>query len=580
MGVAIPLAVTGLVGLEWVWTANRGQLDISMRKQAELAAAAFDHWIEAERQPLIALAASESARPNSQPLTSEELHSVMRAHPNWLALEARDASDRVVISHPSDRAPLLPDLAASLHAELTRGEPSAIEFNWALGGSRPVLVVAVLRKDGGTLSALVDATSARDVIQDIDLPPGGVIVLFDRKRRIVQRIPDGDAFVGADRSESPAFEPLTRERSVVHETTSATDGMRRVYGLARVGTTGFVVSVGVPSAVLYEPARAQFYRYLLFSLIALASAIVASLLIARRIAVPVRHLRGAALHLAAGDLAARAPDLGTGEMGELSRVFNTMAGALEQRAAALAELDRLKSDFVSGVSHELRTPLTTIKTLTQVLQRGGETPEERRRYLEAIASECDRQIDFVLDLLDVSRIEAGAFTLTSECVDLAEVVDACVSTERFAAEAAGCEIATDLPAELPYVRAERAALRRVLRCLVENAVKYTPPGGRVTVSAREADGAVVVAVTDTGRGIAARDLPHIFERFYRSTDGADAEPHGVGLGLYLAHTIVEHLGGRLSVESEVGRGSTFSVSLPRWASDTAIRNPAEESLNA
>jgi signal transduction histidine kinase len=576
MGVAVPFMVTGFVGLYLVWTASRDKLDSSVREQAELVAVAFDHWIEAEQQPLVALAASEAGRPASQPLTEQELRSVILAHPNWLALEARDAADRVVISHPPEPTPLLPVLADSLHDQLASGDSSAAQFDWMLGGDRPVLVMAAVRKNGGAISALVDATSATEAMRGVDLPSGSVIVLFDRARRVVLRMPHGEASVGVDRSDSPMFKEVAEAKSAVVEMTSQTDGVQRVSGIARVGSTGFVVGVGVPSAVLYEPARVQFTSYLLFSLVALTSAVVASLLIARRIAVPVEYLRGAAQHLAAGDLTARAPDLGPGEMGELSRVFNHMAEALQQREATRAEVDRLKSEFVSSVSHELRTPLTTVKTLTQVLQRGGETAEERRRYLEAIASECDRQIDFVLDLLDLSRIEAGAFTIAPECVDAVEVVAGCVATERFAAEAAGHELVADVPSELPYVRAERRALRRVLRCLVENAITYTPHGGRITVSGREADGAVVLAVTDTGRGIAAGDLDRLFERYYRASESAGAEPSGVGLGLYLARTTVEHLGGTISVESEVGRGSTFSVWLPRWAPDGAFADGERE----
>jgi two-component system sensor histidine kinase BaeS len=580
LGVAVPLVVTGLVGLHWVWVASRERLDASVRKQAELAAAAFDGWIDAERQPLVGLAASEAGRPDSQPLTEAELRSVVRAHPHWLGVEEIDAGNRVVVSWPASAVPLSPEVVASLREDLARGEASAIDFNWSLAGNKPVLVIATPLDGGRWLAARVDATSTREVIDGVEGPPDSVITFIDPKHRIVQRSLRGEAFVGKDIGDSPSLAELESANSVVNEHVSRNDGVRRVYGTARVGTTGCFVGVGVPSAELYEPARAQFYRYLFFSTVALACAVVASMLIARKIVGPVRHLRDAAHGLGAGDLSVRAPDLGTGEMGELSSVFNRMAESLEEREAKLAELDRLKSEFVSCVSHEMRTPLTTIKTLTEVLRRGGETPEERARYLGAIATECDRQIDFVLDLLDLSRIEAGAFTVGRECVDVAEVVGACVESERYAAEAAGHEIGVDLPADLPYARAERAALRRVLRCLVENAVKYTPRGGRIRISAHEADGAVVVAVSDTGRGIAAADLPRVFERFYQGADGREVDSRGVGLGLYLARTIVEHLGGRITVESETGRGSTFSVSLPRWVPEPEGRESVQERAHA
>src|SRR4051812_17340892 len=127
MGVAIPLAVTGLIGLEWVWTASRERLDASVRKQAELAAAAFNGWIDAERQPLVGLAASESGRPDSQPLTEAELRSVVRAHPHWLGVEELDADNRVVVAWPPASAPLPPDVVASLREDLAHGERGPIE---------------------------------------------------------------------------------------------------------------------------------------------------------------------------------------------------------------------------------------------------------------------------------------------------------------------------------------------------------------------------------------------------------------------------------------------------------------------
>ncbi len=580
MGVAVPLAIFGLLGLDWLWNASREKLDTAIRKQAELTAAAFDGWIDAERQPLIALAASGSGRPRTQSFTDEELHAVLRAHPSWLAVQAIDEGGRVVAAWPIDANPLPPETESALRADLAAGSPSAMKFDWGIRPGKPTLVVAAPLADGGWLNARVDATFASQALKGIELPSGSVILLFDPAHKIVQRSPGGEAFVGVDRSDSPSFARLAESRSIVAERESRSDGVVRVYGMARVGTTGCAAGVGVPSSELYESSLGQFKLYLLFSIVALASAIVASLLIARTIAIPVRHLGDVAKRLGTGDFTVRAGDLGGGEIAELGRVFNSMARSLGDRDAKLAELDRLKSEFVSSVSHELRTPLTTIKTLTQVLQRGGETADERDRYLDAIEAECDRQIDFVLDLLDLSRIEAGAFTLDLECVDVTEVVEASVVTEGFSAEASGHELVADLPADLPYVRADRVALRRVLRCLIENAVRYTPRGGRITISAREAEASVVLTVTDTGRGIAADDLPRLFERFFRSADGVIADPRGVGLGLHLAHTIVEHLGGTLSVESEVGRGSAFSVRLQRWAASAAPCEIIEEKVDA
>ncbi|MGB8510304.1 MAG: HAMP domain-containing sensor histidine kinase, partial [Pyrinomonadaceae bacterium] len=261
-----------------------------------------------------------------------------------------------------------------------------------------------------------------------------------------------------------------------------------------------------------------------------------------------------------------------------------------EREERLTELDRLKSEFVSSVSHELRTPLTTIKTLTRVLQRGGQTEVERQEYLATIAAECDRQIDLVLNLLDLTRIEAGAYKVSLSEVYPAQLVTNCVAVEQHAAEARGHHLAADLPAELPPVLTDEGALRRVLCSLIENAIKYTPDGGQITVSARaDGEGEVALTVTDNGCGVAQEDLPHVFEKFFRgrpaaaaatsdeSSDGAGefVEAPGIGLGLYLARNIVEQLGGRITVESVAAGGTKLLVYIPVWHSSAQAEEPAK-----
>lgn len=264
------------------------------------------------------------------------------------------------------------------------------------------------------------------------------------------------------------------------------------------------------------------------------------------------------------------------ELGELEESFNRMAERLEKKAERFMEIDRMKSDFVSSVSHELRTPLTTIKALTRLLMR-GELPEEKRReYLETISVECDRQIDLVLNLLDLSRIEGGVFRITPERVEPLEILESCVKSEQTAAEKRRHTLRIEPFEPVPPVCADPKALRRVVSNLVENAIKYTPDGGLITLSAgRGEDGFVRISVTDNGRGIPPEDLPVLFNKFHRGrpvradskTDEdflEDADVSGVGLGLYLAKNVIEQMGGRITVETEVGRGSTFDLHLPVW----------------
>jgi signal transduction histidine kinase len=287
-------------------------------------------------------------------------------------------------------------------------------------------------------------------------------------------------------------------------------------------------------------------------LIALFLAVVAALVIERSIVLPIRRLRATAQRLGGGDLTARVPRLGGGEIGDLGTVFNAMATQIAEREERLTELDRLKSEFVSNVSHELKTPLTTIKLLAHLLRRGDVTEEEKLDHSETIAVECDRQIDFVGNLLDLSRIESGAYRLRTTRLDIRELIDSCVEVERHRAESLNLTLTSKLPKELSAVSGDHEALRRVIRGLIDNAIKYTPEGGQITVSAQESTETIAISISDTGKGIAETDLPHVFEKFYRAgLETDDASSPGVGLGLYLAQHIVGQLNGEISVASAV-----------------------------
>jgi signal transduction histidine kinase len=270
----------------------------------------------------------------------------------------------------------------------------------------------------------------------------------------------------------------------------------------------------------------------------------------------------------------------------LAALVISSLSAARERALALSEQARreaeaansVKDEFLAAVSHELRTPLTTIKTLTRILLRKNPTEEERREYLEDIAAECERQIDLVHNLLDLSRVKAGGVEIRPARVEVPAALRDCEKTLRTAAAVRGQELAVDLTPGLPPVRADRGALRRALCAVVENAVKYTPEGGRVTLRARrEGGGHVSVDVEDTGPGVREEDVPHIFERFYRGRTGAqnggggadEQDVPGIGLGLYLARVLVEGMGGRIGVKSRAGHGSTFTLRLPVWRDGAA-----------
>jgi two-component system phosphate regulon sensor histidine kinase PhoR len=231
----------------------------------------------------------------------------------------------------------------------------------------------------------------------------------------------------------------------------------------------------------------------------------------------------------------------------------------------LRRLEQVRTEFVANVSHELRTPLTAIQGYLETLLGGAlEEPEHARRFLEIAVRHTERLSRLLSDLTDLSNIELGRVRLQRQALRVAEVVDSVLAILRARAEASGVALQSAVPADTPPVLADHDRLAQVLMNLVDNAVKYTPAGGVVTVGAgARGDGRIEIVVEDTGIGIPPADLPRVTERFYRVDRARSRERRGTGLGLAIVkHLVIAH-DGTLTIESEPGRGTTVRVALPQ-----------------
>lgn len=229
----------------------------------------------------------------------------------------------------------------------------------------------------------------------------------------------------------------------------------------------------------------------------------------------------------------------------------------------LRRLESLRRDFIANVSHELKTPLSTIKACAETLRDGAlGDPDASRRFLGQIEEQSDRLHRLILDMLSLARIESGQQAFEIGPVDVAEVAGACVDGYRRAAEAKRIRLLIE--PELPpcRVRADREGLREILDNLVDNAVKYTPDGGTITLRWRIDGGQAQIDVQDTGIGIGEKDLGRVFERFYRVDRARSRQLGGTGLGLSIVKHLAQSFGGKVGVRSDRGNGSTFSVDLP------------------
>jgi two-component system OmpR family sensor kinase len=290
-------------------------------------------------------------------------------------------------------------------------------------------------------------------------------------------------------------------------------------------------------------------------------ATVVGLLVSRRVSAPLRGLAQVAGQMSSGDLSARAPVRGKDEIGQLAAQFNHMAERLEVSFADLAaERDALRR-FIADASHELRTPITALKNFNDLLQgAAADDAAARAEFLAESQVQLDRLEWITRNLLDLSRLDAGLAALDVAGHDAGELIEAVAGAFKAIARAKGIALSIRPPESPLELHCDRARIELALSNLLDNAFKFTPPGGEVEIGAQRDAPGVRLWVRDTGPGIDPADQPHIFERFYRGRNNCTA---GSGLGLAIVQSVVRAHGGQVAVESEPGAGSLFAIALPQ-----------------
>jgi signal transduction histidine kinase len=300
---------------------------------------------------------------------------------------------------------------------------------------------------------------------------------------------------------------------------------------------------------------------------ALLMAIIVATVMARRFTMPIRRLTDAARAVAGGDLARRVPAdrarTGAVEIMELSRQFNAMAEQVEETMDVIRRDRDTSREFLADVSHELRTPLAALRTFNELLrEKAGDDAVARAEFLEASAQQIERLDWLAQNLLELSKLESGLVRLDLRPDDLRATVESAIEQAGVSARRRGIDLKAKLPEAPLAIRHDPQRLGQVLVNLIGNALKFTPRGGAVRVTLTACDQGARISVIDNGVGIEAKELPHIFERFYRGSRANEARGSGSGLGLAIVRSIVEMHRGRILVESRIGEGSTFTVTLP------------------
>lgn len=249
------------------------------------------------------------------------------------------------------------------------------------------------------------------------------------------------------------------------------------------------------------------------------------------------------------------------ELDRLALSFDSMAEQIDRQVKELQATDSLRRELVANVSHDLRTPLASLQGYLETLLLKGDLQEQtRRHYLEVARRQSERLGKLVGDLFDLGKLESNHVQLQLENCSLAELVQDVVQKYRLESESRGVGLNSELRQDLPFVSVDLGLIERVLDNLLDNAFRYTPDGGTVTVDLSASQGNVILKVVDTGSGIPPEDLPHVFDRYYRAR--RSGENRGAGLGLAIAKRIVELHGGTIKAQSRLDEGSTILIMLP------------------
>lgn len=387
---------------------------------------------------------------------------------------------------------------------------------------------------------------------DFQGQPGELVLLYGSDGTLLQR---SGPVVDVDDVDPLVAQALTGRSSLVTRETA--DGQEvRLYATP-LGEESGVVGVGVvgrsPAGV--KDVLRTFGVVLGFTgLVTVALAGVGGLFLASRVLKPVDRMTQTAQAIGESDLSRRIEVHSDDELGRLASTLNQMMERLE------SAMDRQRQ-FTADASHELRTPLSVIEAESTLALRKERTGDDYQKSLESISQETAYMSVMIDKLLFLARSDAGKEQLNLEEVNLREVLDQLASDIGVLCQEKGLQFHLGSLEKL-VVRGDRTRLKQLFRNLLENAIRYTPSGGSISVSAVRQERTALIAVRDTGIGIPAEHLPHIFERFYRVDKARSRADGGAGLGLSICQHITEVHGGRIEVESRVSEGSTFSVFLP------------------
>jgi signal transduction histidine kinase len=461
--------------------------------------------------------------------------------------------------------------------------------------ARPHMPIAVAETAPGTgvIVADVDLRSVVDAIDRAQIGTAGYAYAVDSRGELISHPNVNLVLAHTSFAALPQVHAaLSGARSTSAEvvTNGQDAGGREVLSAFQgVDPPGWWVFVEEPLSEAFAPIQAAIWRTVLLLMVFIVLAVVTSVLLARNLVRPIESIQAAAAKIGSGALDQRIEIASSDELGALADEFNRMAARLQayyadlerevqertrELATALAQLDQKsreleaashhKSEFLANMSHELRTPLNAISGFSQVLRRGlvGEINEKQAEYLDDVLTASRHLLSLIDDVLDLAKVEAGQIELRVAPFSLPDVLEGGAVVVRERATRDGVRVSVTSDPRITTVIGDERRIRQVIFNLLSTAVKFTPAGGEVSISAARVDGEIRISVRDTGPGIPSKDQERIFEEFQQAEAGKE-QREGTGLGLALSKRLVELHDGRIWVDSKPGNGSTFTFTLPQ-----------------
>ena len=586
----VPLILLAFATLLYNAQTQRRQQIQAAENTMRSVMAAVDAELRTSLASLDALAASPRLQARDFTGFYAEARALLERRPSWANIVLSDPTSQHIVNVRLPLGSPLPRAIdpGGIEATVRAGVPGVGNLIWSPVLNMYVFAVRLPIREGDSipyvLTAVLRPEAVLEIVKRHVLPEGATVVLLDQHRTVVARTRNHAEWVGKPPS-STLLEMLARgEKNAV---TTTLEGVR-VYTIYHRSTeTGWSAAIGVPTATVDAPVMRS---YTVLGGSVLASVMLglgAAFFTGRSVTGPMRKLERAAASVARGE----APMLPETDMPEIRQAMLALLAAhierdkllhserqarlLEQNARLAAELaNKAKDEFLAMLGHELRNPLAAIATAAQVLEQSeqGQRKDVERHAKEIIRRQVRHLGKLTDDLLDAARVMMGKIVLDRRPVDLARVVSNTLDTLRNTGQLQRHECVTHL--ESVWVNVDPTRIDQVLANLLTNAVKYTPPPGRIEVSVRREAGEAAFSVRDSGLGLEPELLPRIFDLFVQGARGLDRSQGGLGIGLTLVRRIAELHGGRAEARSEgAGKGSEFIVCLP------AIEAPGEVAVS-